>query len=409
MILNVTFLDLSSMITQKKTANAVGGRTARPCESCLTKRARWFCAADDAFLCHGCDSSVHSANQLASRHDRVRIETASSKPTTGSTLVKESAPAWHHGFTRKARTPRNPKTLSVHPANSLPLVPEMGSEETSLDGENEDDQLLYRVPTFDPFVAELCNASNEEGKKENVLITDNGLDNLPVYLPSDVDLEEFALDVESLLGRGLDQEEGCFGIKELGLLDCKEDANTDVCVGSVRRVKVEGEEEEEGGLGLDMSREMLDWNFDYEEEEGGAEGEVKGEGKAEMRRSICLRLDYQGVINAWASKGSPWSMGTRPDFNLDDCWPDYMDTCLGEVGYPYGEMVVGGYMGGGDGGREARVSRYREKRRTRLFSKKIRYEVRKLNAEKRPRMKGRFVKRTSYAGGPPNPFPYLNK
>ena len=49
-----------------------------------------------------------------------------------------------------------------------------------------------------------------------------------------------------------------------------------------------------------------------------------------------------------------------------------------------------------DGGREARVSRYREKRRTRLFSKKIRYEVRKLNAEKRPRIKGRFVKRANF-------------
>jgi CCT motif len=48
-------------------------------------------------------------------------------------------------------------------------------------------------------------------------------------------------------------------------------------------------------------------------------------------------------------------------------------------------------------GREARVSRYREKRRTRLFAKKIRYEVRKLNAEKRPRMKGRFIKRTTIA------------
>lgn len=48
------------------------------------------------------------------------------------------------------------------------------------------------------------------------------------------------------------------------------------------------------------------------------------------------------------------------------------------------------------GGREARVSRYREKRRTRLFAKKIRYQVRKLNAEKRPRMKGRFVKRASF-------------
>lgn len=46
-----------------------------------------------------------------------------------------------------------------------------------------------------------------------------------------------------------------------------------------------------------------------------------------------------------------------------------------------------GAPGIGDGGREARVMRYREKRRTRLFSKKIRYEVRKLNAERRPRMK----------------------
>ena len=60
----------------------------------------------------------------------------------------------------------------------------------------------------------------------------------------------------------------------------------------------------------------------------------------------------------------------------------------------------------GNGGREARVSRYREKRRTRLFSKKIRYEVRKLNAEKRPRMKGRFVKRAPFLAGPA--FPLLN-
>lgn len=39
------------------------------------------------------------------------------------------------------------------------------------------------------------------------------------------------------------------------------------------------------------------------------------------------------------------------------------------------------------GQREASVLRYKEKRQNRLFSKKIRYQVRKLNAEKRPRMK----------------------
>uniref|UniRef100_A0A803QLB9 CCT domain-containing protein n=1 Tax=Cannabis sativa TaxID=3483 RepID=A0A803QLB9_CANSA len=39
------------------------------------------------------------------------------------------------------------------------------------------------------------------------------------------------------------------------------------------------------------------------------------------------------------------------------------------------------------GQREASVLRYKEKRQSRLFAKRIRYEVRKLNAEKRPRMK----------------------
>jgi hypothetical protein len=44
--------------------------------------------------------------------------------------------------------------------------------------------------------------------------------------------------------------------------------------------------------------------------------------------------------------------------------------------------------GNGAGGiREASVMRYKEKRRTRLFSKKIRYQVRKVNADCRPRMK----------------------
>ena len=41
--------------------------------------------------------------------------------------------------------------------------------------------------------------------------------------------------------------------------------------------------------------------------------------------------------------------------------------------------------------REASVLRYKEKRQSRLFSKRIRYQVRKLNAEKRPRIKVTFV------------------
>ena len=200
-------------------------------DGCSKKRARWFCAVDDAFLCQACDYSVHSANQLASRHERVRLETASFK-ITGSANSVNSTTSWHQGFTRKARTPRNNnnKSLSAHQQlkedeekvvvfNPLPLVPEIGSdEEGNSTFAEEDDDLLYRVPVFDPFAAELCTddmitygkgtaiaTGNEEG---NIVFdgcdgqegTCDDLDNLPEFLSSDMDLAEFAADVENLLG-----------------------------------------------------------------------------------------------------------------------------------------------------------------------------------------------------------------
>ncbi|EMS51986.1 Zinc finger protein CONSTANS-LIKE 4 [Triticum urartu] len=47
--------------------------------------------------------------------------------------------------------------------------------------------------------------------------------------------------------------------------------------------------------------------------------------------------------------------------------------------------------------REARLMRYREKRKSRRFEKTIRYASRKAYAETRPRVKGRFAKRTGTA------------
>ncbi|KAL6650968.1 hypothetical protein ACP70R_009893 [Stipagrostis hirtigluma subsp. patula] len=47
--------------------------------------------------------------------------------------------------------------------------------------------------------------------------------------------------------------------------------------------------------------------------------------------------------------------------------------------------------------REARLMRYREKRKSRRFEKTIRYASRKAYAETRPRIKGRFAKRTGGA------------
>lgn len=110
-----------------------------------------------------------------------------------------------------------------------------------------------------------------------------------------------------------------------------------------------------------------------------------------------LRLDYESVISTWGGQGTPWTARETPqiDLNMLCCPTDSMVESGGEAHHHNYVRGLGLHMG--EAGREARVSRYREKRRTRLFSKKIRYEVRKLNAEKRPRMKGRFVKRSSIA------------
>ncbi|MBA0826243.1 hypothetical protein Goarm_011114 [Gossypium armourianum] len=418
------------MITDKKAANVMGGKTARACDGCLQKRARWYCADDDAFLCQGCDTSVHSANQLASRHERVSLQTASSKfnASMHGTIDQDAPPAWHQGFTQKARTARQNKpmlgqqkgegtVLALNPID--PFVPEVGSEEGSVD-ENEE-QLLCRVPVFDPFSEELCNmvtsdcdevaTPNEDGnlvvdgyEHERTYELDDGLHG---FLPSDLDLAKFAADVESLLGVRLD-EDSC-DIKKIESLDCT-DENGSELFHERKIMKVEEEEEVEGitacfcESAFEVTRASLNWSFDYDsliitEEE---EKEIP---VAKTKRNKLLRLNYESVITAWASQGSRTTV-TRPELNPDD----FMGS------YPKDEHHQNGGIGGinrparannTDGEREARVSRYREKRRTRLFSKKIRYEVRKLNAEKRPRMKGRFVKRTSFVGLG-TAFPYTN-
>lgn len=95
---------------------------------------------------------------------------------------------------------------------------------------------------------------------------------------------------------------------------------------------------------------------------------------------------------------------------------------VSDASYPFGKKVngVGDAIGqpataaqatqlsGSD--REARVLRYKEKKKNRKFEKTIRYASRKAYAETRPRIKGRFAKRTEMddgegvGGGGPDDF-----
>lgn len=290
------------MTTDKKTANAMGGKTARACDNCLHRRARWYCAADDAFLCQACDSSVHTANHLARRHERVRLQAASCK--NEDSVGQTSLPAWHQGFARKARSPRNVKRKFPTPPQ---LVPEIGSEEAS-PADDFEEQFLYQVPTFDPFVAELNSHGVPEIGMENDSnpLSDYGceeicdLDSLTGFLPSEMDLAEFAADVESYLGARRDED-----------------------VDTLKNIKEEQVETEANFLldtELDMAKELVAWNLMEDEEEQGE----KRVDAVEMSRKISLSLNYEDVIAAWASQGSPWTTGNRPEFDPNDYWPNCM-------------------------------------------------------------------------------------
>ena len=360
-------------MSQQRSANAVSGKTARACDSCLRRRARWYCAADDAFLCQSCDSSVHSANTLARRHDRDRLKSSSSSssllPPPPPSDRNSALPTWHQGFKRKARTPRHARkpvllvpdleALAAEDNNSVAdnnvtinegdevEVPEEEEEE------EEEEQLLYRVPIFDPVLAEFCSppgvfdetnpSIQEEAKpamdklilphEKNIIHQNHGFAG---FNPSDVELAEFSADVENLLGQGLDDDSFC--IDGLGLLGTREDERSQVKMELMDTIDTSAAFIGSGNkanfladMHMEFSRESLDFNFDCGSPAAGGDYEVEVQKveTVELNRSgptkVGLRLDYEAVIAAWSCRGcSPWTDGERPQFNPDDCWPDFM-------------------------------------------------------------------------------------
>jgi hypothetical protein len=83
--------------------------------------------------------------------------------------------------------------------------------------------------------------------------------------------------------------------------------------------------------------------------------------------------------------------GVVPDSSSSDMSPP-TEGSPGMLEYPAPTVPAGGL--GETMAREARVMRYKEKRKNRKFEKTIRYASRKAYAESRPRIKGRFAKRT---------------
>ncbi|KAI4300062.1 hypothetical protein L6164_033479 [Bauhinia variegata] len=59
------------------------------CDACGKEVASVFCPADEAALCHGCDTSIHRANKLAGKHTRFSLHRPTSKETPLCDICQE--------------------------------------------------------------------------------------------------------------------------------------------------------------------------------------------------------------------------------------------------------------------------------------------------------------------------------
>ncbi|KAL9667427.1 hypothetical protein QQ045_001785 [Rhodiola kirilowii] len=331
---------------------------ARPCDVCKSASALLFCKHDSAFLCIACDTRIHAANKLASRHERLWMcEVCEQVPA--SVTCKADAAALCVSC-----------DADIHSANPLSRKHE-------------------RVPLV-PFYE-----SAESIVKKSSAATGNGNGN----------------NLVNFLVPGADEE-----------VDQTEDVSWFLLPQKAAAIATDPSDVKGAGeLFFSDFDQLLDYenpnqvylNFKSNQHVIGSDSVVPVQIKPETVSHIsssdrCFDIDfcksklpfYNFDVNSksinHSVSSSSMDVGLVPDFGAA---PD--------MSYSLGKNINGGgeshavdnssatqatQLTGLD--REARVLRYKEKRKNRKFEKTIRYASRKAYAETRPRIKGRFVKRT---------------
>uniref|UniRef100_A0A5B6ZXX5 Putative zinc finger protein CONSTANS-LIKE 5 n=1 Tax=Davidia involucrata TaxID=16924 RepID=A0A5B6ZXX5_DAVIN len=338
----------------RKSFPAGWSMAGKPCDSCKLGAAALFCRADSAFLCMGCDSKIHGANRLASRHERVWM-----------CEVCEQAPA---SVTCKADAAALCVTCDrdIHSANPLarrhervPVVPFYDTEDSVVKSTATDDKHHHNKNGADaqppPPPPSWIDLPNPNAK----LLSTDVPDMKPIdFLLSDSD-QFLDFDCPISLRTHFQQEH-------------HNSAATDSVV-PIQTLKHPPPQ-----------TQLMD----------------------DHSPNNCFEIDFtQSKLTSYNNSYTAQSLSQSVSSSDLGVVPD--GSSMSDISYPFGRNMnnnidlngsinaplnQASQLSGLD--REARVLRYREKRKNRKFEKTIRYASRKAYAETRPRIKGRFAKRT---------------
>ncbi|CAO2841731.1 unnamed protein product [Amaranthus hypochondriacus] len=333
--------------------------TGRPCDVCNAASALLYCRTDAAFLCGPCDAKIHTGVGVVNRHERVWV-----------CEVCEQAPAV---VTCKADAAALCSSCDhdIHSANPLARRHER----------------IPVTPFLDSPVDAVIARSTAASAAASAFIVPDELDAVPAPILLNDAVEE---DADAWL---IPNPSSSFLYNDSDILNFSyENQNF---------VKPQQQE----------FKPIVDDNRPYAFTDSVVPTQSQGNSKINNTFTIgtdslfenCFNIDFTqpnklnkkntntfSLFNYSSQSVSSSDIGVVPDTNTNSMSSEVSYSFAKSSGCDNGASSNGGLVMD----REARVLRYREKRKNRKFQKTIRYASRKAYAETRPRIKGRFAKRT---------------
>lgn len=370
------------------TAAAVG-IVDKSCDSCKTSAAALFCRAHLAFLCLACDSRIHPANKLTTRHERVWMCGVCEQAPAAVTCKADAAALCvscdadiHSANPLARRHERVPVEPFYDSAESIIVKSTTTGPSSAAAAHN------YLVPNGDV----VFNSKDIENDAASSWLIPNPNFNSKLHMDITPDILKSSDDLifpemDSLLE--FDYPTSIHNISGSG---ASNDSVVPVQPDPIPPPSFNMNYNFSGPadhncFDLDFCRSKLSSSFSYPTQS--------------LSQSVSSSSLDAGVVPDGNSLSDiPYLFGRNTSSNGSE---------PGDISYSFGPKASNKVsetdvpvsatpasqpatqLCGLD--REARVLRYREKRKNRKFQKTIRYASRKAYAETRPRIKGRFAKR----------------
>nr|AEP02831.1 heading day 1 [Oryza rufipogon] len=351
---------------------------ARPCDGCRAAPSVVYCRADAAYLCASCDARVHAANRVASRHERVRVCEACERAPAALACRADAAAlcvacdVQVHSANplarRHQRVPVAPLPAITIPATSVLAEAVVATATVLGDKDEEVDSWLLLSKDSDNNNNNNNNNDNDNNDNNNSNSSNNGMyfGEVDEYF----DLVGYNSYYDNRIENNQDQQYGMHEQQEQQQQQQQE-------------MQKEFAEKEGSECVVPSQITMLS------EQQHSGYGVVGADQAASMTAGVSAYTD--SISNSISF--SSMEAGIVPDSTVIDMPNSRILTPAGAINLFSGpSLQMSLHFSSMD--REARVLRYREKKKARKFEKTIRYETRKAYAEARPRIKGRFAKRS---------------